>query len=294
MVALITTYSITDFATALENAPYIIHDNGGRPFRVEFIIHDSSLETHVINNYDNSRDYQPNEIICNYPAYEVFVGKSPRNAMTEFSGGHGPRFDGNSMLFRVNERNDITNDYLYVGRSIYAFETIAPIKEYVSGVGNSDVPYPYAVDELGNTYLMLDGVIMLAEQNPRSEVISEPYDFYYDKQLITADTGRIPPRQPLRTYFGITEWYCNGELYTCDLSINPAEAYDNYVERLKDEDEQETGMEMTINGVRQQITKERYVELMTNIAGEMGFVAFANKRMICARNETVWRLDTNP
>ena len=40
---------------------------------------------------------------------EVFIGKSPVNAMTTFSGGHGPRFDGNSVLLKRE------NDYVFVG-----------------------------------------------------------------------------------------------------------------------------------------------------------------------------------
>ena len=40
---------------------------------------------------------------------EVFIGKSPVNAMTTFSGGHGPRFDGNSILLKREK------DYVFVG-----------------------------------------------------------------------------------------------------------------------------------------------------------------------------------
>ena len=33
----------------------------------------------------------------------VFVGQSPLNSITEFSGHHGPEWDGNSMLRQMNK-----------------------------------------------------------------------------------------------------------------------------------------------------------------------------------------------
>lgn len=73
---------------------------------------------------------------------EIFIGKSSLNQMTEFSGGHGEKFDGNSVLLRVGHVGEFR--YVYVGTCMFEFVTDEPIINYVSSVGNNCVPYPYA------------------------------------------------------------------------------------------------------------------------------------------------------
>ncbi len=48
-----------------------------------------------------------------------------------------------------------TNDceYIFIGNAIWSFNAKAKINEYVSQMGNSDVQYPYALDEFKNIYL---------------------------------------------------------------------------------------------------------------------------------------------
>lgn len=70
---------------------------------------------------------------------EIFIGTSPFNKMTNFSGGHGKKFDGNSILLRIGE-----NKYASIGIELFEFTTDEPIVKYVSSVGNNCVPYPYA------------------------------------------------------------------------------------------------------------------------------------------------------
>ena len=40
---------------------------------------------------------------------QVFIGRSPLNEMTRRSGGHGPGFDGNSILLKRHK------DYVFIG-----------------------------------------------------------------------------------------------------------------------------------------------------------------------------------
>ena len=68
--------------------------------------------------------------------------------MTEFSGGYGKKFDGNSILLQLND-----NRYA-IGCYIYEF-TSNKIISFISPVGNNDFPYPFALDK-DNAYLMLD------------------------------------------------------------------------------------------------------------------------------------------
>jgi hypothetical protein len=83
------------------------------------------------------------KLVDKFKHKKVFIGKSIKNERTTFSGGYGKYFDGNSILLNLSK-----NKYVYIGESIYSFETKNDkILEYHSPVGNSDVPYPVAVGE---------------------------------------------------------------------------------------------------------------------------------------------------
>ena len=92
----------------------------------------------------------------------VFVGCSPPTKSTIFSAGHGQQFDGNSVL--LQRRKDEHGVVLCVcvsgamptetGRLkeiVVQCNTLEgrDIREYVSPLGNNDVPYHYAIDTAG-------------------------------------------------------------------------------------------------------------------------------------------------
>ena len=79
------------------------------------------------------------QLIKHYSIQEYFIGISPKNAMTKFSGGYGKYFTGNSILIKIDN-----NKYVYIGSDIYSFTAETNIIRYVSPVGNNDVPYPLA------------------------------------------------------------------------------------------------------------------------------------------------------
>ena len=141
---------------------YFIHDNGGRPFLVyvagnKVWIYKHSKETIVSDqkDFDNPKYYS--ELIKEYNAKQVFVGKSPLNDMTKYSGGHGPKFTGNSILLKIGDKR-----YVSIGWTIYEFSTKDQITEYYSPVGNSDVPYPVAVGT-DYVYFMIEDVYVEKE-----------------------------------------------------------------------------------------------------------------------------------
>lgn len=92
----------------------------------------------------------------------VFVGCSPPTKSTIFSAGHGQQFDGNSVL--LQRRKDEHGVVLCVCVSgamptetgwlkeiVVQCNTLEgrDIREYVSPLGNNDVPYHYAIDTAG-------------------------------------------------------------------------------------------------------------------------------------------------
>jgi len=57
------------------------------------------------------------------------------------------------------------------------------MERYVSEVGNNDVPYPYAVDQVGNYYLMIENTVLLSGRFAHLDN-QEPYIAFYDHQSV--------------------------------------------------------------------------------------------------------------
>ena len=149
---------------------YHIHDNGGRPFTVE-IENDEvmvSVKDDVMDRYKKFVTYKPQKI---------FIGTDWKE-ISEKSQDHRDYFDGNSFLLHISDL-----DYVYIGSMIYTFRAENLITEYVSRVGNSDVPYPHAIDLNGNVYLTIEDVILLNCDKMKNFVKRNPdkdyYDYYY-------------------------------------------------------------------------------------------------------------------
>jgi len=196
------------------NQTYFTHDNGGRPFKVDISTECVNITKGIANeanDYEEEYLDQPTHVFNNLN--HIFIGHSPYIPMTEFSGGHGEDFIGNSIL--IGFMNEKVQTYIHIGCNIFSFTPYAEIVEYVSPVGNNDVPYPYAVDSLGNYYLMIEDVILLNTQTLKEDIIetgNNPYRYYYDRTLMTIDEGRIPPEQPIIPYFkDIKEFYMDDE-----------------------------------------------------------------------------------
>jgi hypothetical protein len=94
------------------------------------------------------------------PAASEKVVYSGTGVATALSVGTGSasvdnlKFDGNTILFDVGN-----NEYIFINRNIESFKSKAKIVKYVYPVGNRGVPYPYAIDEKGNYYLLIEYII---------------------------------------------------------------------------------------------------------------------------------------
>lgn len=203
---------------------YYTHFNGERPYKVLIVNNNVSV---FENDPGGPRVYS--NIV-----QRVFIGKSPLNETTEFSGGHGPRFDGNSFLFH---EEGLT--YVFVGEVIRRFTAKYPIVTYVSPVGNNDVPYPYAIDESGRYYLLIENVVLFHNPN-----FPDPYRHYYS---IT----KIP---------GIRSYVNDGEEYDLEYSHD-------YIERAK---KLKDAYLVRNTGTIVLLDPEIYVEIMELYAREMG------------------------
>ena len=80
---------------------YYIHDNGGRPFKVDIDGNDVKIYKEIPGKV---QEYSIKPVL-NTKAAKIFIGKSPKNKMTIFSGGYGKEFDGNSILLHIKTMN---------------------------------------------------------------------------------------------------------------------------------------------------------------------------------------------
>ena len=241
---------------------YNTHDNYGRPYKI--ILNSDNFVSVYIND--------TKELLFNKKVSKVFIGKSPINKMTKFSGGHGKEFDGNSFLLELDD-----NTYQHIGREIYTFNSYNKIINYVSPVGNNDVPYPYAIDLDGNIYLLIEDVVLINTDQFKKLYIKfdDPYDYYYGLDLITEDFGRIPPLIPeikkldeFKEYNKIKEYYHNDERYTLRYKPNPENYYNDtdHVHIVYD------------NGEQKFLTKEDFIKLHEQFGMLIGFRKLLNKQ----------------
>lgn len=248
---------------------YTTHDNGGRPFRVT--IDGDTVRVYASEEHDV---YFPEpSLIVN--AKRVFVGRSPLNNMTEYSGGHGPEFDGNTILVQLH----LPLTYLFIGNDIFTFHANAEITEYTSPIGNNDVPYPYAKDELDNIYLLTENAVMSGKKNHYEG--DDPYSHYYEVYLITPANHFVPATQPIHPHFrDIKKYKIGKETYCMHYVPDAGEDYD----RIMDWEEGDMNL-VFMDGTKQVLTRDDYIDIMDDFGKYAGLVPL-HPTMICGRGST--------
>lgn len=133
---------------------YMIHYNDGRPFKV--IAKKEKIDVFTFKDItDNNEDlvYDTNVLSINN-----FIGFWPGFDAAECAAYE--RDHGNTILIRETKTT-----YVYVGSKISRFETEADdeILDYLSPLGNSDVPYPVAYSKK-YVFFMLDSMYVNKDQ----------------------------------------------------------------------------------------------------------------------------------
>ena len=125
---------------------YLTLDNGGRPFMVS--VQNSKVEvfTREKNNKCPSEEEEENNtgwvipVLTVETCLKIFIGDDLAYGNT-----------GNSILLQKSN-----TEYIYISGSIKEFKCPEQIVEFHAPVGNSDVPYPFAVTESGRVILFED------------------------------------------------------------------------------------------------------------------------------------------
>jgi hypothetical protein len=221
---------------------YQIHDNGGRPFSVRVI----GNQCIINDNYDSNRE------ILRFDCLSVMVGN-----------GSSAHELGNTILLHLKNK-----EYVFIGPEIYSFRSESQIVKYESPVGNNDVPYPYAVNADNDIFLLSENVIIMHNEkvNERMKNYKNPYDYYYDYDLITNDDGYIPPvlsKDPF--YRNITKFFIGGNEYTLRYHTD----FENDIVNDSDSDQEIYIIDTT--GRKVELTKEAYFELLREFGVRQSF-----------------------
>ena len=138
----------------LNNDPkeYIIHYNDGRPFKV--IAKKEKIE--VFTFKDSTDNYEDLVYDINVLSINNFLGLWPGFDASECAAY--ARDHGNTVLIQETKTS-----YIYVGANISQFETDDEILDYLSPLGNSDVPYPVAYSRK-YVFFMLDNMYVNKDQ----------------------------------------------------------------------------------------------------------------------------------
>ena len=175
---------------------YYTHDNSGRPFLV-YIIKGNILVYRIpkkVNNFKNRKADKSYDFMWRWIQYlglpqsmlysekllsfnkpkKIYIGESPKNPMTEYSGGHGDKFKGNSILLHLSG-----NKYVFIGLSIIQFSLQKgdSVEKYWSPVGNSDVPYPFIIGAK-YIYFMMEDMYVSREYLPKDLTKIEMTDLF--------------------------------------------------------------------------------------------------------------------
>jgi hypothetical protein len=149
---------------------YYTQDNGSRPFKV--VIKGKELSIYGCNDAALKElgwyQYAYYDFITKYKASKIFIGDDPEKINGDYSNKH----PGSSIIAEISKHK-----YVFIGESVYEFETESPITMFRSPIGNSDVPYPFAQDNTF-TYLMIEDVKLCNSDLSDLSDVNKPFDPY--------------------------------------------------------------------------------------------------------------------
>lgn len=132
---------------------YTMLDNGSDPFVADVSSSKVEIYRQTFKEDGGIETYERDKKIVDTSYKKIFIGDNDLK-LTMKETGYAPKgmYPGNSILIQTG-----SGKYIYSGHEIYSLETNdgEEIKAYYSPVGNSAVPYPYAIGE-NYTYFMLD------------------------------------------------------------------------------------------------------------------------------------------
>lgn len=231
---------------------------------------------HLRSNYEKN-------FVLQFNAKKIYVGKSPKNNTT-IDTGYGEYYDGNSMLLHLYKKK-----YVFIGSNIYTFEAIHTINYFISPISGNVVPMPYATDELNNIYLFAHYTILKNSTKSikykQCKADEDPYcDFWSKDRVVVKDCEFHEFICPIyKKNYNNRKIFIDNKMITGIFVNNneitlfygdPNKSYDRYTKN-------DSKMYITLGDSKEKIelTKEKYVEIMTQFA-EKNKLAYFNESNI--------------
>ena len=223
---------------------YYTRRDGGSVYKV--VIRENSAEVYTLTptgldpSYEMEFEYSR---IFTFQHSKAFVPVN-KNDPTEI---------GNSILLKVGPLK-----YVFIGRGIQQFQALSEIVAYESPIDNCS-PYPFAIDMLGNYYLMLENAIIQNQEN-----LDNPYNYYYSNAMI------VEINEETEDGVHIVK---NGRTHYYNLTYAP-DALADYI-KITESESGESGesgkMYLSVHHVYHELDQDTYVDLHRRHGDTMGF-----------------------
>lgn len=132
---------------------YIYYTKYGKEKPYKIVMEDNRVAVYTGRQY--------NTFVLDSVIESIFLGKNSDDA-----------FIGNSILLNLGNHH-----YVFIGSIVYSFKAHGLIIDFVSSVGNNGISFPFAIDEHGNRYLMVNCVVK--NWNKDEYIYNDPYNDYY-------------------------------------------------------------------------------------------------------------------
>lgn len=221
------------------NQTYYTLFNGGQIYKV-IVSPNNYIYVYYGEHFDT--------LLFEKQAQKVFVGKSPN---------YSSDYDGNSILIEIENYS-----YIYIGDKIITFMSYNPIVNYISPIGNSMVPYPYAIDDKGWVYLFVCLVVITSfSSNYISE--SDPYEYYWKNGIGLISSGQNHRSLAIKNFQNIQKFLINNTQYNLSYNPFPEEEYERLVHNFSSD----LKLELT-NGSIIPLDKTKFIQLMKDFESE--------------------------
>lgn len=135
---------------------YIYYTKYGKENPYKVVMEDNRVAVYAGQKYNN--------FVLDSVIESIFLGKNSDDT-----------FVGNSILLNLGNLH-----YVFIGSIVYSFKARGLIIDFVSSVGNNGISFPFAIDEYGNRYLMVNCVVKDWFDN--EYIYNDPYNDYYIRE----------------------------------------------------------------------------------------------------------------
>jgi hypothetical protein len=258
---------------------YLVHANGGRPFKVVLKNVQGRVKVDVMKQTTDFKAYEKEPCWSAF-SEEVFVANHdtiPKVGKPKWR--RGDPLDVCAAVGHVVVVKTGHLKYVFVGHAIQEFKTLAPVTRIESYVGNSDLPYPCVVDSQHNVYLLLESVVMKHVTKKQIEPFGDVYGFYYAKKCLCR--GRSTDNRGVG-FEGIQTFYVNNNYALMYFAPFPKQEYKRLTskEMLKDMPNQgpdktlHNTLAIKVNNKVSALSERDYVAVMKRFAKQMNFQGF--------------------